>query len=77
ELPYQRLRVSCVGLDVVTREVSSRSVYIRSKDETHNELEPKLDRGESVDGASDGESNDRNLVMWVFHSWRLWRKTSS
>ena len=66
ELSYQRLRASCVGLDVVAREVSSRSVYIGSKDETYNELEPKLDCGEGVSGAGDGGSNGRNLVMWVF-----------
>ena len=41
ELSYRKSRASCVVLDVVTK-VSSRSMYIGSKDETFNELEPKL-----------------------------------
>ncbi|CDY10317.1 hypothetical protein Bca4012_073148 [Brassica carinata] len=67
ELYYRRSRASSVGLDVVTREVSTRSVYIGSKDETFGELEPKLDPvtvGVSVE-------------TWVSPSRRLWRRTIS
>ncbi|KAF3578438.1 hypothetical protein DY000_02034933 [Brassica cretica] len=64
ELSYRRSKASCVGLDVVTREVSSRTMYIGSKDETFNELEPKLDCGDGG-GAGDGRSNGGNMVMWV------------
>ena len=36
-------------------------MYIRSKYETFNELEPKLDRGDGISG--DGESNVGNMVI--------------
>ncbi|KAL0660377.1 hypothetical protein Bca4012_080962 [Brassica carinata] len=49
ELFYRRPRASCIGLDVVTGKVSSRSVYNGLKDEIFSELEPELDRG-NVDG---------------------------
>ncbi|CAG7906393.1 unnamed protein product [Brassica rapa] len=45
----------------VTRKVSSRSVYIRSKDETFSDLKPKLDRGDGVGGVGDGGSNSKNI----------------
>ena len=71
ELSYRRSRASCVGLDVVTREVSSRTMYIGSKDETFNELEPNLDRGDGIGGAGDGGSNGGNIVIWVSYYQRL------
>ncbi|CAN7003010.1 unnamed protein product, partial [Brassica oleracea var. botrytis] len=40
-------------------------MYNGSKDETFRELELKLDRGDGVDGAGDGESYGGNVVMWV------------
>ncbi|KAL0671875.1 hypothetical protein Bca4012_034579 [Brassica carinata] len=43
--PNWRSRASCVGLDVVIGEVSSRSVSIKTKDKTVRELEPELDCG--------------------------------
>ncbi|KAL0705165.1 hypothetical protein Bca4012_071590 [Brassica carinata] len=45
QLSYRISRASCVGLDVITWEVSNRSVYSSSKYETFSELEPKLDHG--------------------------------
>ncbi|KAF2587951.1 hypothetical protein F2Q70_00039364 [Brassica cretica] len=45
QLSYRISRASCVGLDVITWEVSSRSVYSSSKYETFSELESKLDHG--------------------------------
>ncbi|CAN7058854.1 unnamed protein product [Brassica rapa subsp. trilocularis] len=45
----------------VMRKVSSRSVYIRSKDETFSDLEPKLDRGDGVGGVGNGGSNSENI----------------
>lgn len=41
ELSYRKSIASYAGLDVVTGAVSSRSVNIRSKDETFSELDPK------------------------------------
>ncbi|KAF3489109.1 hypothetical protein F2Q69_00054965 [Brassica cretica] len=52
-------------------------MYIGSKDETFNELEPKLDRGDGVGGGGDGGSNGGNLVIWVSSSRRLKGRTSS
>lgn len=49
ELSYRRAIVSCIGLDVVTGKISTRSVYNSLKDEIFSELEPELDRGD-VDG---------------------------
>ena len=40
-------------------------MYIGSKDETFNELEPKLDCGDGVGGAGDNGSNGGNMVIWV------------
>ncbi|CAN7012564.1 unnamed protein product [Brassica oleracea var. botrytis] len=46
-------------------------MYIISKDETFNELEPKLDRGDGIGGAGDGGSNGGNMVIWVSSYRRL------
>nr|VDD62983.1 unnamed protein product [Brassica oleracea] len=46
-------------------------MYIGSKDETFNELESKLDRGDGVGSAGDGGSNSGNMVIWVSSSRRL------
>ncbi|KAG5388779.1 hypothetical protein IGI04_030320 [Brassica rapa subsp. trilocularis] len=45
ELSCRILRASYIRLDVITWEVSNRSVYISSQYETFSELEPKLDHG--------------------------------
>ncbi|CAF2106879.1 unnamed protein product [Brassica napus] len=37
-------------------------MYIGSKDETFNELEPNLDRGDGIGGAGDGGSNGGNMM---------------
>ncbi|CAN6927293.1 unnamed protein product [Brassica oleracea var. botrytis] len=63
KLSYRRSRASCIGLDVVTGDVSRRSVYSGLKDETFSELEPKLYRGYGVGGAGEGGSNGGNVVM--------------
>ncbi|KAG2283384.1 hypothetical protein Bca52824_054604 [Brassica carinata] len=51
-------------------------MYNGSKDETFRELELKLDRGDGVDGAGDGESYGGNVVMWVSPFPGLCRITS-
>ncbi|KAF3519259.1 hypothetical protein DY000_02060950 [Brassica cretica] len=52
-------------------EVSRRSMYSGSKDETFNELEPNLDRGDGIGGAGDSGSNGGNMVIWVSSYRRL------
>ncbi|KAG2248278.1 hypothetical protein Bca52824_087906 [Brassica carinata] len=74
ELSYWKSIASYAGLDVVTGEVSSRSVNIGSKDETFSELDPKCNRGDDVGGVGDGGSNGGNMVMWVSPSRILWRR---
>lgn len=66
ELSSRNLRNRCVGSDVVTGEISGRSVpewaYSGLKDETLSDLEPELDYGDGGDenGNNDGSGNSGN-----------------
>lgn len=63
ELSSRKLRNRCVGSEVITGEISGRSVpewaYSGLKDETLSDLEPELD-DDGGDGGDDNGNNDGN-----------------